>query len=211
MLFIAIIITVSFSFIVSNIYFEEIETAIKWKVKSPIKMQVSIGKQEAKAIKELAIIEGEEGIVYFGIGDNNSVVAFNFDIKKTNDTILYRAKEETAIGIRENWMMKMPTKHKGLTEEIAYGIGKSLAQECVSKTGIEAEFLSFEHRGNQYELWYIISNQGLPMLPKLQMNDGKWDTLPSSTNNTAIIIIALVIFVTFISASRKNRIWNKND
>ena len=192
-------ILVFISSIFEHLYMPDMETAIKWKMKFE-------QKSKRRPITEIITIEGEEGIVYLGKDDRNVIYSFNFDVKLSNGERLYRVSHEERMGAAENNMVVIPTAYNGSTEEIIYGTGRKLARECTAKTGKEATFISFEHDGDQYELWYIMSPSGLPELPHVIMNGTSFNKRLSEETHLvimAIVTLAVVGIAVVIIASEK--------
>ena len=129
-----------------------------------------------------------------------------------NGQTMYRVGNGTSVMISETSMMKMNTIPDS-AEQIAFGIGREAAQEFVELSGIEAEFISFEHRGNQYEMWYIISIEGLAELPDFRMQGINSYEFPDNRYAIIFFITILLMFVVAIyykSKKTKFRRLTKN-
>lgn len=166
----------------SNRYFYDMDTAIQWKKKG-------------KSAVKLTTVVTDNATVYFELGDYNTIQAYNFDTKKINNKTLYRVGDKTGIVIDEANMEKMHTAYNGSKEQIAYGIGEKLAQECTAKTGKMPTFVPFEHNGKQYVLWYIISKDGLPELPEFIMDGVAFNERVSAENIVVIVVLIISLFI----------------
>jgi len=150
--------------------YTDIDAAIDARMRMPMFYGVrlyraALNGQVSRRVTELTVINGEEGIVYIGIGDNNSITAFNFHIRESNGETSYRIGSEIALYIGEIWVRKINTA-PGSTEQVFFGMERESAQEFAERTGKEVNFVAFMHFGTQHELWYMISSEGFPDLPE---------------------------------------------
>lgn len=169
-------------------------------------IEVAVGNRtSSKNHVKIATIMGIEGIVYIGLFDYNTISAYNFHTKTVNGDMLYKVAKKMGLSYVENCMVKINTAPRS-TEQIVFGIGEALANECAKKTGINAKFITFENDENRYTIWYIISADGLDELPALQLNNGVWESFPSARNYIAIIICAgLIIAIAIVVYWKKRR------
>ncbi len=179
---VVVIVPYLINYAVSVPYYSDVETAVK-------------NKSSSKNHIKIATIEGKEGLVHISLCDYNTISAYSFHIKTANGNTLYKVAKETGLSYVENSMVKMNTSPSS-TEQIVFGIGEALANDCVEKTGINTEFVHFKDAESQYAVWYIISASGLDELPALQLNNGVWEHFPSAHNYIALLIpVGLIIIV----------------
>jgi len=187
-------------YIASNRYYPDVETAV-------------INTTTSKNLVEIATVMGEEGVVYIAFGDNDSILAYTFYTRIMNGNVTYKlARGVTLKAYLDNNAIKMDTT-PGSTEQIVLVIGQALANEYAKKTGIHAEYIPFEHDGNQYAIWYIISANGLEELPDLQLSaDGVSSAVfeKSLTTDNYIALAALLGIITIVVTFKnyiRRRFW----
>jgi len=178
----------------------------------------AVNNQRVRSVNELTVIEGEQGIILIGIGDNSSIASFNFRRRESSGQVLYRVGDEVGLRITENWIRRMRTAPNS-REEILFGLGRDSAEEFAEITGQQPVITMFTHDNQQRELWYIVSVDGFPGMAEQRsqttIHTGHIITTysnPSRANRifsiiftvVPLLIIAIVIFYK-IRKNRKNR------
>ena len=185
LLWIIVLLIVVFNIIFANFsagrYYSDIESAVK---------------SQARYSDYVAwtTVTGEEGVVYVVLlADTRAIGLYNFHTKVTDGNTLYRLADEDVLLHREYYMIKMDTAPNS-TEQVVFGVGESFAAEISEKAGIDAVFIPFEHGGNQYPAWFIISADGLDILPDRRSGYLIWEEFPPRNPIIGLAIFGVVIF-----------------
>jgi len=187
-IFAIIAVLVLISDIVPRLYYHDVETAISRK------MMFNSGEVK-KPITTLTTINTAEGVVYIVQDSQQVVYALNFDIKKAGTETLYRVGDVIGISTVDDCMEKMHTVQYGSSEEILFGSGEDLMNECEGTTGQDASLITVEQNGQQKQIWYIIGTDGLPQFPDIQIRGSNFTVSKSWPDTISIIISLVVVFI----------------
>ena len=148
----------------TQLYFDDIESAIKYSEGTNFK-------------DEIITIFAEAAPVTIYLDKLGNLSILNYHTKDRNGKIMYRAtpRQWTTGFLNEQFAVKYYNtfnriNQKPETEKVAYGIGREWGEKYSELTGIEATYVPFYYESKEYLLWYIIGKEEVEKVPKWKNN-----------------------------------------